>query len=119
MASRMSPFEPSPSWSSPSPGETPTPAPPPGETPPPPTGPWTPSPWVQGPARAYVALPAVMVGVLASAAVWLGLAVMSVSIVFWRSMSLFTQLMLMVVAGYFLAAGLAYVITARHKLQIA
>jgi len=75
-----------------------------------------PDPWLARRAAASfaeknVALPAIMFGIAAAAAVFAGLAVVAVALAWSHSMTLLAQVALMVVGGYLISVGVGYVVS--------
>ena len=69
----------------------------------------TPTPWARPRRARPLALRGMMIGMAAVAAVFAGLALFSVALVWGVAMSQLAQISLMVIGGYLLAAGAAYV----------
>lgn len=72
-----------------------------------------PEPWLGH--RVASLLPAVMLGVVAAAAVFAGLAVFGVALAWSSAMTLLAQVVLMVIGGYLISVGVAYVVSARAQ----
>jgi hypothetical protein len=72
----------------------------------------TPSPWVR---RQPLAFRAIMIGLAAVAAVLAGLSMFSIALVWSYAMTQLAQVALMVIGGYLIAAGIAYVASARPE----
>lgn len=72
-----------------------------------------PEPWLGH--RVASLLPAVMLGVVAAAAVFAGLAVFGVALAWSSAMTLFAQVVLMVIGGYLISVGVAYVVAANAQ----
>jgi hypothetical protein len=79
----------------------------------------TPNPWLQHEARKPIALDSMMFGVAAAAAVLAGLATFAIAMVWAHSMSAGVRLTLMVIGGYLIAAGLAYVVSQNQNKMTA
>lgn len=75
-------------------------------------GPATPMPWVH---RRLCALPVMLKAVLASAAVWAGLAVAAIAFAFGSSISLVGQIVLVAIAAYLMAGGAGWVVSTRPE----
>jgi hypothetical protein len=80
----------------------------------------TPTPWRQ---RGHVeqrqpfALRGMMIGMIAAAGLFAGLALFSVALVWGDAMTQFARLALMILGGYLIAAGVAYVAAANPEGQ--
>jgi hypothetical protein len=79
----------------------------------------TPTPWLQRgrgvEQRQPFALRGMMIGMMAAAGLFAGLALFSVALVWGYAMSQFAQLALMILGGYLIAAGVAYVAAANPE----
>ncbi|MDB4937618.1 MAG: hypothetical protein JWP87_4590 [Labilithrix sp.] len=72
----------------------------------------TPTPWHH---RQPLAFRAIMIGLAAVAAVLVGLSMFSIALVWSNAMTQLAQVALMVAGGYLIAAGIAYVASAKPE----